>query len=130
MTSVQKWLSMLHVLLLFLRSVEMLHHQQHHHHHLLLRVCGILSITESEGNARCTFVCVCTLICAYLFHLQMASAAERGNYNSSNNNNANALYIEMSCTVMRLRKFCNGNQLAVCYNVVRASASVYRILPV
>lgn len=35
-------------LLLLLFSVAMLHH-----HHLLLRVCGILSITESEGNVRC-----------------------------------------------------------------------------
>lgn len=38
-------------LLLLLFSVAMLHH--HHHHHLLLRVRGILSITESEGNVRC-----------------------------------------------------------------------------
>lgn len=37
-------------LLLLLFSVAMLHH---HHHHLLLRVRGILSITEFEGNVRC-----------------------------------------------------------------------------
>lgn len=47
----------------------------------------------------------CTLICAYLFHLQMASA-NWGNYNNNNNNNnGNGWNIEISSTVMRLGSF-------------------------
>lgn len=59
----------------------------------------------------CTRVYV--VICAYLFHLQMASAAESITP-ATTTIMPNALNIEIGLNSYAVRKFCNGNQLAVC----------------